>query len=248
MTEPASYQSGLRPPGDWDVGAVYEHFSSLIVELNRQLEIRYEAMQDQLDRRFETQLRERSIAGERAEERLAAEREYARQNFVQIRRESEKFEAVVQERMVQLNKLREQAIQDRSLFATQKTLDAQIAAIDQRVAEARDEARLAIPQIAFDTFREEWARWRERVEREMVRAPEYKESETSWGKWQDGVDEKLNALAVRESAVKEYQGERRQQTQDHRQAVQPWQLYIATSFVIMFTTVLVIVVNVLTTQ
>ncbi len=122
----------LQPPGAWNPGSLYEHFSTRLQdqdkrhnEFDRRVSSLFDDLQAQLDRRITTQERERRDT----ERHLLSE-------IAGVRREFEQFRTYVEKRLNDLNKLREQSLADRGMFVTKDALDGKLEAMYARLDKA----------------------------------------------------------------------------------------------------------------
>ena len=60
----------LSPPGEWTPGAIHHHFSILLNEIEKTTTTRFDDLQAQIDRRLDTQIRERRDSEERFKSEL----------------------------------------------------------------------------------------------------------------------------------------------------------------------------------
>ncbi len=159
---------GDTPPGLWSAGALHQHFTTRLDDTARAVDARLADLQGQLDRRIQTQASERKDTERHLSELIAHSEEALREHvrmqasalaqadqgtrdlanslsdqqglqFAALKDSIDKSEANIENRLHELNRIREQALADREQFtrkdaweAKNETLHGRIDALERR--------------------------------------------------------------------------------------------------------------------
>jgi chromosome segregation ATPase len=115
----------LPPSGTWTGDALYNHFTTRHNDQIKEIEKTFKEIQDQMDRRIDTQARERSDTEKHLTELVEG-----------LRRELKITEDQISQRLMVLNKLREAVEEDRRLFVGREEIGATIKSLEQRLDKA----------------------------------------------------------------------------------------------------------------
>lgn len=129
------------PPGEWNVGALYKHFESLLHEHEKQRRQMFNDLQAQIDRRLQVELNER----EYMERHLTAQIESGDlrlETHIEAQREAvNKAEQNIDKRLDMLNQLREAVEEDRQIFIGRKEAETKYEALSEQIVRSEGSMR-----------------------------------------------------------------------------------------------------------
>ena len=111
-----------QPPGEWNPGSLHAHFTTRLNDFEKRIDVLFDDLQAQLDRRIQTQANERKDTERHLEGLLSA-----------LEASINKTERYTEQRLKDVNRLREQTLEDRGQFATREAIDAKFDAAYKRI-------------------------------------------------------------------------------------------------------------------
>lgn len=133
-----------QPPGQWNTGSLYEHFSVVLEEQEKARQTAFRDLQAQIDRRITVTEEERQQAEEylkalitAGDERLQAHVEAQKEAVTEARRNIDK-------RLDAMNELRQAVEEDRRLFMGRTEIESKIAGVLEQLSRAEGNLREAI--------------------------------------------------------------------------------------------------------
>lgn len=142
MTPQQDHYDGLdSPPGSWNVGALYQHFASIIAEQEKQRAQAFHDLQAQLDRRITVANQERTETEKHLAALMIAGDERLQAHIEAQATAVDKAEVSIDKRLDQLNQLREAVEEDRREFMGRKEADTKHESLSEQIARAEGAMR-----------------------------------------------------------------------------------------------------------